>query len=341
MLKLRTIEAFDGDCILISFSNNNRTHNILIDGGINRTYVKSLRNILNEIKVKGNFIDLLIVTHIHDDHIGGIIEFYRDINFDKNIVKKVWFNSKALLGEIANDLEDCTDEISLSVIDNNKMGIRSGNTLERILKQHDSWQEIVIQFGEELEIEGAKITVINPRLEGIKALKKVMRVEEDESALKSAKEKDYHEKIADLIIRDFNEDKSDTNRTSIAFIFECANKKVLLLGDAWPSDIVSSLENLGYSKENKLRVDYVKISHHASKKNTNNELLDLLDCQNFIISTDGSKHGLPNKEALARIIVGKNPVNLYFNYDIYKSIFTAEEIQTYNFQCFEMKEIEV
>ena len=42
-----------------------------------------------------------------------------------------------------------------------------------------------------------------------------------------------------------------------------------------------------------LKIDYVKVSHHGSKANTNDELLSLLDCNNFIISANGRHHGLP------------------------------------------------
>ncbi|MGE6515642.1 ComEC/Rec2 family competence protein [Lysinibacillus sphaericus] len=342
MLKINVIKAFDGDCILINFLGSNKEiRNILIDGGIHRTYVKDLRTVLNDIKERGEFIDLLVITHIHDDHIGGIIEFYQDIDFEKEIIKKVWFNSKILLEKIAPNLEDGSEEISLSVANNTKMGVRSGSTLETILKQEGNWDEKVIQFGEKLEIDDAKITVLTPTLEGVQALKKVMRVEEGESTLQAANKKDYHEKVEDLIKKDFEEDKSDTNRSSISFIFEYTNKRILLLGDAWPNDIVSSLKALGYSNENQLKIDYMKISHHASKKNTNKELLDLIDCQKFIISTDGSKHGLPNKEALARIITSKKSVELLFNYEIYSDIFTREEMQNYNFHCYDIEGVEV
>lgn len=342
MLKIKVIKAFDGDCILISFiGRGDKVRNILIDGGTNRTYHKNLKPVLKSIKDKEEYIDLLIVTHIHDDHVGGIVELYQDDEIDKNLIKKVWFNSKILLKTKAPDLENFNEEINLYLSSNSKMGMKSANTLENELRNQGHWEEKVILFGDELNIDSAKITVLSPTINGIESLKKVMQVEEDETTLQAANKKDYEEEISDLTRKKFVEDTSDTNRTSIALILEYDNNKLLLLGDCWPSDIVSSLQQLGYSNENKLKIDYFKISHHASKKNTSEELLDLIDCENFIVSTDGSKHGHPNKEALARIIHKKSLVNLYFNYDIYNKIFTKEEIDNFKFQNYEVEEIEV
>lgn len=342
MLKIKVIKAFDGDCILISFlDSDKKVKNILVDGGTYRTYSRNLKPVLQSLQDKEESIDLLVITHIHDDHIGGIVELYQDADFNKDLIKKVWFNSKDLLRSMAPNLDESNEEMNLLLSNDSKMGMKSGNTLEAELRKKGHWEEKVIFFGEELNIDNAKITVLAPTLNGIKALKKVMKVEEDETTLQAANKKDYDENICDLIQKKFAEDTSDTNRSSIALILQYIDKKVLLLGDCWPSDIVSSLQELGYSNENKLKIDYLKVSHHASKKNTSKELLDLIDCENFIISTDGSQHGHPNKEAFARIIENKGPIKFYFNYEIFNEIFSKEELVDYKVQCYEIEEIEV
>ena len=47
-----------------------------------------------------------------------------------------------------------------------------------------------------------------------------------------------------------------TNKSSIAFLFEFENSKILFLGDSDADDIVGTLTELGYSKNNKLKVDF-------------------------------------------------------------------------------------
>lgn len=89
MLKIKVIKAFDGDCILISFlDSDEKVKNILVDGGTHRTYSRNLKPILQCVQDKEESIDLLVITHIHDDHIGGIVEFYQDIDFNKDLIKK-------------------------------------------------------------------------------------------------------------------------------------------------------------------------------------------------------------------------------------------------------------
>ena len=140
-----------------------------------------------------------------------------------------------------------------------------------------------------------------------------------------------------------NELKEDTaihNGSSIAFILEIEDKKMLFLGDAHPSVVVDSLINLEYSKENKLSLDLIKVSHHGSKANISDELLDIIECDNFVISTDGSKHGLPNKETVARIINKHENCKIYFNYpDLINQIFTEDELTNNNFKTLDANEL--
>src|SRR5690606_38146377 len=91
---------------------------------------------------------------------------------------------------------------------------------------------------------------------------------------------------------------------SIAFILETFDVRILALADSHPYVIEKSLEKAGFSKSNKLKVDVVKVSHHGSKNNTTCDLLDIIDCNDFIISTNGgsSTHTHPDREVIARII---------------------------------------
>ena len=114
-------------------------------------------------------------------------------------------------------------------------------------------------------------------------------------------------------------------------MFEFEGRKLLLLGDADADEIVMSLTEMGYSKDNKLKVDFCKIAHHASKHNTSNELVQMLKCNNYIISTIQTASGRPSKECLSRIICNsENPINFYCNYKLdWKRMFTSEEIMKY------------
>lgn len=76
------------------------------------------------------------------------------------------------------------------------------------------------------------------------------------------------------------------------------------------------------------------ISHHGSQHNISNELLDIIECNNFLISTNGglgrARH--PQRETIANILCHperdySKAVNFFFNYSL-------NEIQRYGNQLF-------
>lgn len=113
------------------------------------------------------------------------------------------------------------------------------------------------------------------------------------------------EDIIEKIIMDdkFYQDESSVNGSSIAFIIEYEGKKMLFLGDSHSDIIENYIESkLLNTQDEKIKFDLVKISHHGSSNNSSPRLLELIDCNNYLICTNGKKFGHPDDETLARII---------------------------------------
>lgn len=334
---LKFLPAFNGDCILLSFEHESNKKNILIDGGVPRTYIRYLKPELEKIVQNGENIDLLIVTHIDDDHIGGIKELYQDTKLNKDFIKEVWFNSGDLISDYFNTQREATRAVEIIKDNQTAMSVGQGVTLEKALKEEKgNWVQNLIRVSDsKIDFFGLSITVLSPNEEGLQKLHKHWETETDKKTKMSEEHDDFNISISELAKRKFNEDKAIPNGSSIALLVEKDNKSVLLLGDAHPSVIAESLERSGLaSDENKLRVDLVKVSHHASKGNTNPKLLSLVECRRFVVSTDGSRHGLPDKEAIARIIESQPTSTIYFNYNqISKEIFLQEDKDKYSFSC--------
>lgn len=93
--EIEALPANEGDCILVTIEQESL--HILIDGGTAETYRNYLKNRLIQLKNEGGAIDLLIVTHIDNDHIGGVIELLKEngSNKDSKIIeiKNIWHNS--------------------------------------------------------------------------------------------------------------------------------------------------------------------------------------------------------------------------------------------------------
>ncbi len=110
-------------------------------------------------------------------------------------------------------------------------------------------------------------------------------------------------------------DGSKANGSSIAFLAEFGEKSCMFLGDAHMKVICTSLKNLGYSKDNPLVVNAVKVSHHGSKNNITPKFLELVDAEHWLFSSNGDKHDHPDQEAVEAVIQGaRRTPTLWFNY---------------------------
>ena len=74
-----------GNCTYIEIGN----HKFLIDIGTNFLYTS---NKLNEIGVDPKEIEAVFITHIHDDHIGGLKRFIKMVNPMVYLTKKIYDN---------------------------------------------------------------------------------------------------------------------------------------------------------------------------------------------------------------------------------------------------------
>ena len=122
------------------------------------------------------------------------------------------------------------------------------------------------------------------------------------------------------------EDSSETNRASIAFVWELNDKKILLLGDATSEVVIEGIKP--YKKKNqipsdeKIRFDAIKVPHHGSKTNLSKELLKHIDSENWIFC--GCTSSAPHLHTLANIIYSTQSDaiqkrRLYFNSTYYKN----------------------
>ncbi|MFT5621801.1 MAG: beta-lactamase superfamily II metal-dependent hydrolase [Brevundimonas sp.] len=338
-LELRILQAEHGDSIVISGELDGEFRNILIDGGPAKTFEvqlipRPLQLFLNDVKRKTQKVDLLVLTHVDDDHIGGLIAGFNKHGYLTDLTQEVWFNSGKL---ILSYLDQPIDNSHFVVLKNSTgadTSIGQGIKLEDHLTELDVWPHPLIKVGDEIDRFSCKFKILSPSMSKLEKLS-VKWEKERLSVNTSASKKDWSQSFEQLLATDkFKEDNSTQNGSSLAFVFEYEGRALLLLGDAHPSTVVESLKALGYSAQNPLQIDYVKVSHHGSKANTNDDLLTLIDCNNFIISANGNHHGLPNKKTLARIIKYFPNASLMFNYpDLITKIFSEQELTDASFSA--------
>ena len=317
--EFKVLKAYNGDCILIkTFNEKHEEFIILIDGGTASTFDYSLKRELKKLSK----IDLLVLTHIDSDHIGGLIKLFKNSIIQNLEILNIWVNNPELVKVESGELISYKQASSLKKLILDKV------PNAKINNRINTFQS-PINFG------GISLKILSP---SVKIFELLYKVWSDEETLKkeinikanvssSIESSTYNTKLKELSKIEFvpiNSLKTDIiNSSSISFILNCSDISLLLLADSRPEIIVEELRKLGYKETNKLRVNYVKVSHHGSKNNTSQELLNLIECDNYIISTNGgsSSHKHPSRETIARIIYNENrdfntKINIFLNYPL-------------------------
>lgn len=336
-ISIRILKAKHGDSIFISYCTDESVFNILIDGGPSATFKSGpsdrikgdLCLLLDELKNKGELIDLLILTHIDDDHIAGLLKAFKAQDYLQKMVKSVWFNSSKLITDHFNEKEIPQNNIYINSI-SPTTSVQQGKNLETLLEEIGCKRASLIIAGQVIDIGPFKFRILSPNQEKLRKLLCIWPVDES-SAVTASANTDYSLTLKKILENDrFIKDTSIANGSSIAFILEMDSRKLLFLGDSHEDVVISELAALGYNSNNKLEVDFVKISHHGSQYNTSNNLLAYIKSDKFIISTNGKRHGLPDKRTIARILKNSSG-KICFNYEsVCKSILLPEEEEFYS-----------
>lgn len=332
-LMIKNLKAHSGDSFLITFiGTDTKEHHILIDGGIKNSYDYSIKQAISNI----DKIDYTFITHIDRDHIGGILKLLNTENHHK--LTNLFFNSGHIIKTSGTDLISENDGIEL---------IEKVNELKSINvnKKEITTNTIIESFG-------IKISFLSPTLNEIINFNKTYSLPEiDEEVLISndstVKSNINLKTLSKEKFSEKNIELDPANAVSLAILLEYYEKKILFLGDSKDSIIIPQLEKT-YNSEKKLKLDFIKLSHHGSKFHTSNEFLSLIECSNFIISTNG-KYNHPTLEVLARILCHKDRkknqrIEFYLNYSkaTYDHIPFSEIEDEYNCKfIFEQMDIKV
>lgn len=343
---VRALKANHGDCILVTHKGPHGTFNLLIDGGNPGTFKYGpqdlmkgdLCNLLDEFKSQGQHLDLVILTHIDDDHIGGLLKAFNTPGYGQ-LVKSVWFNSSRLITDYFNSSEIPENEVYVQDASPDT-SVRQGKKFEELLDELKIERGDIVKAGQTTVKGPFRFNILSPNEAQLRKLLCFWPVEKT-SPNTSADETDYFMSLEQLWADDsFESDTSIANGSSIAFILEADDQKMLFLGDAHDNCIVESLRQLGYSKHNKLQLSLVKVSHHGSQYNTSPDFLSMISAEYYIISTNGAKHGLPNKKTVARILASGDG-KICFNYpEVADVMLLPSELSQYAERLGEVSQIE-
>lgn len=271
MLEVYTYNAGKGDCIRLRFAG---THNIFIDSGVTR-FAPAFRHLCDQIKKSGEMLDVLVLSHVDDDHLGGILSCLRS-NTYRCPFHEVWMNH---YGNAS--VEDRT----LSVQQNDEV-------YARLVKQGISVKPM--HKGEQRIVAGAVMDTYWPDASEPGTQSHQHR------EVQLARHGDYHFSLTELAVKTLPaHDSSRNNKNSIVFSFTYENHRLLFTGDAWAEDVAKA----------KGAYDLVKLPHHGSARNISEAYRSNIQSTNFLICTDGVNH--PDKQTIAKLEKWYGEINIY------------------------------
>lgn len=341
-MKIKMLPALAGDCIEIFFEDP-KPRLIIIDGGMGKMCKTILKNDVFDWGLKNGPVDLAILTHVDHDHISGFISLVSDKRFDSNSLTEMWFNYG---DKIEGSIEKPLSRIYIKD-DSCQTSIRQGRDLYQVLASKSIQLIAPVTSGMVKMYGKYKIEVISPSKECLKSYVNSSEYEiysDDMTEIQTAtRKKDYKLSIEELAAVKFDGGNvTNANASSISVLISGDNIRILCLADAKPSEVERELRNRGFNEENPLVLNFLKVSHHGSAHNTSDSLIKIIDCSNYLISTNW--RGLPTKECLTRIVVNsKKPVTFWCNYEPDTKIFTKAEYERYKmrFKYIENMEIEI
>jgi len=336
MLELTMLPARQGDALWIRWGNADSPHQLIIDMGTEEIG-DNIRRRLEALDDTKREFELLVVTHVDRDHIGGVLTCLAETQPLPGLsFKDVWFNGWVHLngGHVSQPVPAGGSRTDSGL---ESFGPAQGERLSNWLRKQ-TWNRafagkpVLRKPGAAPTTitlaDGLTLTVLGPTPD---RLREFIPKWKEEVAI--ALEKDTLHEVSpglesygpktppdleapvDLeILAKSNSagDPSEANGSSISLVLEYKDRRIVLAGDAFADDLVAGLAEVA---PRQLEVDAFKLPHHGSKNNVTKTLVEAINCKNWLFSTDGTQFRHPDAVAIARVICysSQRPVTLFFN----------------------------
>ena len=103
IFSLEALQARKGDSLILHYGDPSSPNFIVIDGGPDGVYASSLRPRLAQLHRKWKnedddklHLEMVMISHIDDDHINGILDWMMEIERDRAVscnIATLWYNS--------------------------------------------------------------------------------------------------------------------------------------------------------------------------------------------------------------------------------------------------------
>jgi hypothetical protein len=329
MFRLEALQARHGDCLLLHWGTAADPKVALIDGGPEGTYRAVLKPRLErlaaELDVDRAPLQLMMLSHIDDDHINGLLDLADDVELGTAPAEilLMWHNS--LEGLLEGKLPEPDSHVATASVhagfrdadggwdERAQMVLASvpqGQLLHAFAKRqgldetmNDPFRPLVMARAGQgpADVEGLELTVVSPDEEAVERLRKAWQRYRDDS-----------------ITAAYN-DRSPYNLSSIVAVARYGRKSMLLTGDGLGREIIEGLEKQGLLEPGgKVHFDLIKLPHHGSQNNVAPDFFERLTADTYVVSGDHIKFPNPHPLAMGWLkeARGDAPYEIYCTYEL-------------------------
>lgn len=322
MFSLEPLAARHGDCLLLHYGAPGGPGTILIDGGPSQVWSKSLKPRLMELERDrpgdAFAIDLLIVSHIDDDHVVGLVDMtgeWREAKADRRRwpwpVRAMWHNSferiaggdpaevrasvLASVGGAASVPDEDGDEDRLAaakVLASVAKGAKLRADAEVLGIPVNAGSDGLIVPGAPVRMGDLELLVVGPLPAQLEALRNKFATELP--------------KGGEAALAAYTDD-SVPNLSSIVVLATLDGRRMLLTGDARGDFVLEGLGEAGVLDDGGgIHVDVLKLQHHGSERNTETDFFRRVTADHYVASANGEYEN-PDRATFQMIFEARGP----------------------------------
>jgi|SRR5688572_355052 len=351
---LDVLPARKGDCLMLHYGTAKAPRLIMIDGGPSGVYGPHLRPRLEQLKAARGLtngsplpVDVLMVSHVDDDHIQGVLELTSELREQKTNREKPLVNVASLWHNTFDDVLSTTPKeldaaagfgaaaldgsVDTGGADLDVAKVLASIPQGRVLRDDraflatgtQSWKlnhtfkgKLIVASKPAAKVAldgGLTMRVAGPLQSEIAALQ-----QEHDRWLRARKAKKAA-KNAESSLAAFL-DESIPNLSSLVLLAEAGGKRILLTGDARGDKVIEGLQFIGQLKPgdtSTMHVDVMKVPHHGSANNVATSFFERITADHYVFSGNG-EHGNPERSTLDMLFKarGTAPFVTHFTYPL-------------------------